>query len=63
MRSSDGNAGGLLRGHSYLCAALLCALALLASGAADARDLVVYGEPTLEKAVASENSDSCISMV
>jgi len=56
LRSSDGNAGGLLRGHPYLCAALLCALALLASAAADARDLVVYGEPTLEKALKSVGS-------
>jgi molybdenum ABC transporter molybdate-binding protein len=57
-RSSDGDAGGLLRGHPYLCAVatLLCAVALLAPAAAGARDLVVYGEPTLEKALKSVGS-------
>src|SRR5262249_36239903 len=55
LRSSDGDAGGLLRGHPYLCAVatLLCAVALLAPATAGARDLVVYGEPTLEKALKS----------
>src|SRR5262249_55510896 len=58
LRSSDGDAGGLLRGHPYLCAVatLLCALALLAPAAAGTRDLVVYGEPTLEKALKSVGS-------
>ena len=55
---SDGDAGGLLPGHPCLCAVatLLCALALLAPAAAGARDLVVYGEPTLEKALKSVGS-------
>jgi len=35
---------------------LLCALALLAPAAAGARDLVVYGEPTLETALKSVGS-------
>ena len=58
LHSSDGDAGGLLRGHPYLCAVatLLCALAFLAPAAAGARDLVVYGEPTLEKALKSVGS-------
>jgi molybdenum ABC transporter molybdate-binding protein len=37
----------------FLTAALLCAAALLASPAAQARDLVVYGEPALEAALKS----------
>ena len=52
-RGSDGEkAHGLLRGRPYLYAfaTLQCAVALLAPAAAAARDLVVYGEPTLEKA-------------
>jgi len=55
-RGSDGEkAHGLLRGRPYLYAfaTLLCAGALLAPAAAAARDLVVYGEPTLEKALKS----------
>ena len=55
-RGSDGEkAHGLLRGGPYLYAfaTLLCAVALLAHAAAAARDLVVYGEPTLEKALKS----------
>src|SRR5262245_41531384 len=36
--------------HSLL-STLLCAAALVAGSAAQARDLVVYGEPTLEKAI------------
>jgi len=55
-RGSDGEkAHGLLRGRPYLYAfaTLLCAVALLAHAAAAARDLVVYGEPTLEKALKS----------
>ena len=58
-RRSDGKkAGGLLRGHPclYAFATLLCAVALLAPAAAAARDLVVYGEPTLEKALKSVGS-------
>jgi len=53
LRGSDGEkAHGLLRGRPYLYAfaTLQCAVALLAPAAAAARDLVVYGEPTLEKA-------------
>jgi len=48
----------LPRGRAWLCvvAALLCAAALLAPAAAAARDLVVYGEPTLEKALKSVGS-------
>ena len=56
MRDSDRKKdGGLPRGRAWLCvvAALLCAAALLAPAAAAARDLVVYGEPTLEKALKS----------
>jgi molybdenum ABC transporter molybdate-binding protein len=56
LRDSDRkNDGGLPRGRACLCvvAALLCAVALLAPAAAAARDLVVYGEPTLEKALKS----------
>jgi molybdenum ABC transporter molybdate-binding protein len=59
LRGCDGKkAGGLPRGCPYLCfvAALLCAAALLAPAAAAARDLVVYGEPTLEKALKSVGS-------
>ena len=43
----------MLRGRPYLYAfaTLLCAVALLAHAAAAARDLVVYGEPTLETAL------------
>jgi len=52
------NAGGLPRGGLWLCAigSLLCAVALLAPAAADGRDLVVYGEPALEKALKSVGS-------
>lgn len=39
--------------HSFISAILWCAAALLASPVAQARDLVVYGEPTLEKALRS----------
>jgi molybdenum ABC transporter molybdate-binding protein len=39
--------------HTSVLTALLCAVALLVSGAAHARDLVVYGEPTLESALKS----------
>src|SRR5258707_6994212 len=48
----------LPRGRGFLCpfATLLCAVALLAPAAADARDLVLYGEPTLEKALKSVGS-------
>ena len=50
-------AGGLRCGRPFrsIVAAVLCAVALLASGsgAAPARDLVVFGEPTLEKALKS----------
>src|SRR5258706_8230133 len=48
----------LPRGRGCLCAfaTLLCAVALLAPAAAAARDLVVYGEPTLEKALKSVGS-------
>jgi molybdate transport system substrate-binding protein len=59
LRGSDRDKpGGLPRGYPYLCvvAALLCAAALLAPAAAAARDLVVYGEPTLEKALKSVGS-------
>src|SRR5438128_2637076 len=37
--------------RTFISAILLCATALLASSVAQARDLVVYGEPTLEKAL------------
>lgn len=58
VRSHDGHeAGGLRCGRPSrsIVAAVLCAVALLASGsgAAPARDLVVFGEPTLEKALKS----------
>src|SRR6266446_6520795 len=59
LRGSDGEkAGGLPRGRPWLCvvATLLCAVALLAPAAAGARDLVLYGEPTLEKALKSVGS-------
>ena len=59
LRDSDRKKdGGLPRGRAWLCvvAALLCAAALLAPAAAAARDLVVYGEPTLEKALKSVGS-------
>src|SRR5260370_34079426 len=59
LRGSDGEkAGGLPRGRRWLCAVatLLCAVAFLAPAAAAARDLVVYGEPTLEKALKSVSS-------
>jgi molybdate transport system substrate-binding protein len=59
MRGSNRDKpGGLPRGCPYVClvAALLCAAALLAPAAAHARDLVVYGEPTLEKALKSVGS-------
>jgi molybdate transport system substrate-binding protein len=39
--------------HRFISTILLCAAALLASPAAQARDFVVYGEPTLEKALRS----------
>src|SRR5258706_11463143 len=58
LRGSDGKKdGGLPPGRAWLCvvATLLCAVALLAP-AADARDLVLYGEPTLEKALKSVGS-------
>ena len=54
LRGSDGKKpSGLPRERPYLWAfaILLCAVALLAPAAADARDLVLYGEPTLEKAL------------
>jgi molybdate transport system substrate-binding protein len=56
---SDGKrASALPRGRGCLCAfaTLLCAVALLAPAAAAARDLVLYGEPTLEKALKSVGS-------
>jgi molybdate transport system substrate-binding protein len=56
---SDGKKPSALpRGRGCLCAfaTLLCAVALLAPAAAAARDLVVYGEPTLEKALKSVGS-------
>ena len=51
---NDGKkAVGLLSGcpWRWVGAALLCAIAFLAPAAAAARDLVVYGEPTLEMAL------------
>src|SRR5882724_6867458 len=54
LRGNDGKKpSGLPRERPYLWAfaILLCAVALLAPAAADARDLVLYGEPTLEKAL------------
>jgi molybdenum ABC transporter molybdate-binding protein len=59
LRDSDGKKdGGLPRGRAWLCvvAALLCAAAFLVPAAASARDLVVYGEPTLETALKSVGS-------
>jgi molybdenum ABC transporter molybdate-binding protein len=59
LRGSDGEkAQGLLRGRAYryAFATLLCAVAFLAPAAAAARDLVVYGEPTLEKALKTVGS-------
>jgi hypothetical protein len=59
LRGSDGKkAGRLPHGRLWLCAfaTLLCAVALLASRAAAARDLVVYGEPILQKALKSVGS-------
>jgi molybdate transport system substrate-binding protein len=56
---SDGKKPSALPGgRGCLCAfaTLLCAVALLAPAAAAARDLVVYGEPTLEKALKSVGS-------
>lgn len=59
LRGSDGEkVHGLLRGRAYryAFATLLCAVALVPPAAAAARDLVVYGEPTLEKALKSVGS-------
>src|SRR5260221_2469818 len=56
---SDGKKPSALprgRGCLRAFATLLCAVALLAPAAAAARDLVVYGEPTLEKALKSVGS-------
>jgi molybdate transport system substrate-binding protein len=56
---SDGKKpSSLPRGRECLCAlaTLLCVVALLAPAAAAARDLVVYGEPSLEKALKSVGS-------
>ena len=56
LRGSGGEkAHGLLRGRAYryAFATLLCAVALLPPAAAAARDLVVYGEPTLQAALKS----------
>ena len=56
MRGSDGEkAQGLLRARAYryAFATLLCAVALVPPAAAAARDLVVYGEPTLQAALKS----------
>jgi molybdate transport system substrate-binding protein len=56
LRVNDGKkAGRLPHGYPWLCvvATLLYAVALLAPATAGARDLVVYGEPTLEKALKS----------
>jgi molybdenum ABC transporter molybdate-binding protein len=56
LRGSDGEkARGLLRGRAYryAFATLLCAVALAPPAAAAARDLVVYGEPTLQAALKS----------
>src|SRR6266446_9851828 len=49
---------GLPGGRPWLCvaASLLCAVAFLAPTAAGARDLVVYGEPTLGTALKSVGS-------
>src|SRR5215467_14514743 len=59
LRGNDGKkAVGLLSGcpWRWVGTALLCAIAFLAPAAAAARDLVVYGEPTLEKALKSVGS-------
>ena len=59
LGGSDGEkAGGLPHGRPWLCAVatLLCAIAFLGPVDAPARDLVVYGEPTLEKALKSVGS-------
>jgi molybdenum ABC transporter molybdate-binding protein len=51
LRGSDGEkVHGLLRGRAYryAFATLLCAVALVPPADAAARDLVVYGEPTLQ---------------
>jgi molybdate transport system substrate-binding protein len=59
LRGSGGKkAIGLLSGcpWRWVGATLLCAIAFLAPAAAAARDLVVYGEPTLEKALKSVGS-------
>jgi molybdate transport system substrate-binding protein len=59
LRGSDGKkAVGLPSGCPcrWVGATLLCAVAFLAPAAAAARDLVVYGEPTLEKALKSVGS-------
>ena len=59
LRGSDGKkALGLPSGcpWRWVGATLLCAIAFLAPAAAAARDLVVYGEPTLEKALKSVGS-------
>jgi molybdenum ABC transporter molybdate-binding protein len=56
LRGGGGEkAHGLLRGRAYryAFATLLCAVALVPPASAAARDLVVYGEPTLEKALKS----------
>ena len=59
MRALRGSYGekvhGLLRGRAYryAFATLLCAVALVPPAAAAARDLVVYGEPTLQAALKS----------
>jgi molybdenum ABC transporter molybdate-binding protein len=56
LRGSDGEkAHGLLRGWAYrfAFATLLCAVALVPPATAAARDLVVYGEPTLQAVLKS----------
>jgi molybdenum ABC transporter molybdate-binding protein len=56
LRGSDGEKPhGLLRerAYRYAFATLLCAVALVPPAAAAARDLVVYGEPTLQAALKS----------
>ena len=56
LRGSDGEkAHGLLRARAYryAFATLLCAVALVPPATAAARDLVVYGEPTLQAALKS----------
>jgi molybdenum ABC transporter molybdate-binding protein len=59
LRVKDGKqARELPRGRPWLCvfATLLCTITFLAPATAGARDLVVYGEPTLEKALKSVGS-------